>query len=106
VNPDRRFAASKGRSSIKNQKEKTMNRYSVTTPRAAVGAAALAASALIIGLSVIAPARMQPASTDVRAHSVASMPVALAPIEVCADRKAALVSVDAKDAPARPEQQI
>ena len=83
-----------------------MNRYSVTTPRTAVGAAALAASALIIGLSVIAPARMDPVSTDVRAHSVTSTPVALARIEVCADRNAALVSVDAKDTPASPEQQI
>jgi len=83
-----------------------MNRYSVTTPRTAVGAAALAASALIIGLSVIAPARMDPVSTDVRAHSVASTPVALARIEVCADRNAALVSAEGKDVPAKTAQPI
>jgi hypothetical protein len=95
-----------GSNSIKKQKEKTMNRYNVTTPRAAAGAAALAASALIIGLSVIAPAKMDSASADLRARSAAVIPVALAPIEIRADRNAALVSVKANDVPAKADQQI
>jgi hypothetical protein len=89
-----------------SEKEKTMNRYSVTTPRAAAGAAALAATVLVIGLSVIVPARISSASADLQVQAAASTPIVLDRIEVCAERDPAYVSVQAKDAPASSRQQI
>jgi hypothetical protein len=81
------------------QKEKAMNRYKATTPRAAAGAAALAATALVIGLSVIAPAKMSPSSAELGVQVVASTPIVLDRIEICAERNPELVSAHAKDAP-------
>ena len=83
-----------------------MNRYNVTTPRAAAGAAALAATVLVIGLSVIAPARLSSAPAYLPVQAAASTPIVLDRIEVCAERDPALASVKATDAPADSRQQI
>src|SRR5215467_2130550 len=74
-----------GSTSINAEKEKTMNRYSFTTPRTAAGAAALAATVLVIGMSVIAPARMNSGPTELQAQAAASTPIVLDRIEVCAE---------------------
>jgi hypothetical protein len=95
-----------GSTSINAEKEKTMNRYSFTTPRTAAGAAALAATVLVIGLSVIAPARMSSAPAYLQVQAAGSAPIVLDRIEVCAERDPAMVSVRATDAPADPRQQI
>ena len=76
-----------------------MNRYYATTSRAAAGAAALAATALVIGLSVVAPAKMSSSPADLRGQAVASMPIVLDRIEVCAERNSELVSAHSKEAP-------
>jgi hypothetical protein len=112
VNPDSRFAASKGRAARIHAKEKNMS-YENSTPRAAFGVIAAALTAMTIGLAVVLPSKTDATQRDMRLQAEsrtvapASEDIAGSPlrVDVIGVRESSLVSVRAVADRAKRKQQ-
>ena len=90
-----------------------MNRYQISTPRAASVIAAIALTALTLGVSVVAPAKMDSGSAEVRTlaaqKTVTPTPIQAvinpARIEVIGVREPGFISVHDRNVPAKRKQQ-